>query len=163
MVKTAMQSPKEQKAVKDRVKEEIEKCDIALSNDYCELADEIISHYKNFAKDMSEATLLYHTNYDFCTKKSLKVFEKIYLENFFYLKELKIPSERYYLDNISSNPKYLNKVKNKVKELYETIKTYQYRMRELRYSIDNVDKHFDKKIEKEINKREKAKPDVLEA
>ena len=92
--------------VKDRIKREIEQADISLSNDYCELADAISAQYEKFSKDMTEATFLYHTNYEFCTKKSAKAFEKIYIENFFYLKELKIPNERYYLNNISSNQKY---------------------------------------------------------
>ena len=163
MAKINNKSQNEQESVKDRVKSEIEQADIALSKDYCELADAIIAQYEKFSKDMTEATFLYHTNYDFCTKKSAKAFEKIYIENYFYLKELKIPNERYYLSNISSNPKYQNKVKNKVKKLYETIKTYQFRMRELRFSIEKIDKHLDKKIEKESIKREKAKEDVLVA
>ena len=151
---------------KQRIIEEVERFieekDINLSKEFCEIASQIIDRYEKFKVDMTKALNDYEQAGTKSSKnKAFKTVEDIYIDNRIYILQLKLPKTNYYLDNVSGR-KYFNKVRRYNKDMYESLDAFKKELMELSFTIENIDKNINRKIEKEIERREQEQTPVEE-
>ena len=120
------------------------------------MASEIINKCNEYKLKLANALADYESAKSKAEKsRAFKTVEEIYIDCKIYFNNVKTPNTNFYLDN-TAGKKYNNRVKRANKVMYETLTGFQKEVWNLGFELDRIDKNLDKKLFKEMEKREEV-------
>ena len=144
----------EQQTIAEKVRKEVEESDIKYSTEFCKMAGEITNKCNEYKEKLTKALADYENSSSKAEKsKAFKTVEEIYIDCKIYFNKVKTPNTNFYLDN-TAGKKYNNRVKRANKLMYETLTSFQKEVWNLGFELEKIDKNLDKKLFKEMEKRE---------